>query len=241
MDGVDEPSPVVSEMSDDLEPTPDRLATRGSTDDEADRTTTDRSHHTADPLSHPALETDTGPAPNAVRADGGTRTAVTIRIELDDEPGALVDALSPIADHGGNLRSIHHERGNRTPRGAIPVEIDFACPLDRIDRIVEALRQADVTVTQAGTHAYERKETVVLVGDRLAASLSSVLADVDGLSYASVVESSLVSPTSTDGPASASLTIAVADGRLADAFDVVGTVAADHGLDVIEPLSGVRT
>ena len=46
----------------------------------------------------------------------------TVRLELVDEPGELLGALEPIADNGGNLLSIFHERGNVTPRGHIPVE-----------------------------------------------------------------------------------------------------------------------
>jgi ACT domain-containing protein len=52
--------------------------------------------------------------------DGGVR-AYTVRLELVDEPGELLRALEPISANGGNLLSIHHERGNITPRGHIPV------------------------------------------------------------------------------------------------------------------------
>jgi hypothetical protein len=61
--------------------------------------------------------------------DGGERTqAHTVRLELVDEPGQLLAALGPIAENGGNLLSIFHERGNITPRGRIPVEVDLECP-----------------------------------------------------------------------------------------------------------------
>ncbi|MFD1525915.1 amino acid-binding protein, partial [Halolamina salina] len=49
------------------------------------------------------------------RADGVTTH--TLRLELDDEPGELAAALEPIAEHGGNLLSVFHERGSRTPGG----------------------------------------------------------------------------------------------------------------------------
>jgi len=45
--------------------------------------------------------------------------AYTIRLELVDEPGELLRALDPIAEKGGNLLSIFHERWNVTPRGHI--------------------------------------------------------------------------------------------------------------------------
>lgn len=169
---------------------------------------------------------------------GGDRTAVTVRLELDDEPGALRAALDPIAAHEGNLLSIHHERGNRTPRGAVPVEIDFECRPDRFEAIVDALRQADVTVTRAGTERYVERRTVVLVGDLLAASLSTLLTEVDSNAYASVVEFRAAGPDGLDDESSARLTLAVADGRVAATLTTVRRVAAEQGLDVIEPLSG---
>ena len=83
---------------------------------------------------------DTEPAPET-ETDGGERPqAHTVRLELADEPGQLLAALRPIADNGGNLLSIFHERGNITPRGRIPVEVDLECPPDRFESIVSALR-----------------------------------------------------------------------------------------------------
>ena len=69
--------------------------------------------------------------------------AYTVRLELVDEPGELLRALEPIADNGGNLLSIFHERGNVTPRGHIPVEVDLEATPDRFDDIVEAHRYVD--------------------------------------------------------------------------------------------------
>ncbi|MFY4816535.1 amino acid-binding protein, partial [Haloarcula sp. AONF1] len=61
---------------------------------------------------------------DAASPDGGHAAAApsthTVRLELVDEPGQLLAALHPIADNGGNLLSIYHERGNKTPRGRIP-------------------------------------------------------------------------------------------------------------------------
>lgn len=49
----------------------------------------------------------------------------TGRLELVDEAGELLRASDPIADNGGNSLSIFHRRGDITPRGNIPVEVDF--------------------------------------------------------------------------------------------------------------------
>jgi len=60
----------------------------------------------------------------AASLDGGHASATpsthTVRLELVDEPGQLLAALHPIADNGGNLLSIYHERGTRPPPWSDP-------------------------------------------------------------------------------------------------------------------------
>src|SRR6056297_691568 len=98
--------------------------------------------------------------------DGGGRLrAYTVRLELVDEPGELLRTLEPIADNGGNLLSIFHERGSLTPRGHIPVEVDLECAPERFVQIIEALRDAGVTVIAADAERYGEAVTVLLVGD----------------------------------------------------------------------------
>jgi hypothetical protein len=89
--------------------------------------------------------------------------AYTVRLELVDEPGELLRALEPIADNGGNLLSIFHERGNLTPRGHIPVEVDLEATPERFDVIVDALRDEDINVIQAGAEAYTEELTDLLL------------------------------------------------------------------------------
>jgi len=52
-------------------------------------------------------------------SEANTRS-YTVRLELVDEPGELLRALEPIADNGGNLLSIFHERGKRHTAGTHP-------------------------------------------------------------------------------------------------------------------------
>ena len=64
--------------------------------------------------------------------------AYTVRLELVDEPGEFLRALEPIAENGGNLLSIFHERGNVTPRGHIPVDTDLSDTLSRVHETTQA-------------------------------------------------------------------------------------------------------
>ena len=169
----------------------------------------------------------------AERTDGGVTTH-TIRLELADEPGELLSALQPIADNGGNLLSIFHERGNRTPSGRIPVEVDLSCPPDRFEGILSDLRTAGVNVVQADAERYADEVTVLLVGDLLETGVSDALRSIEREEAARVAGVTL--ETAESGPASARLRLRAREGRLEAALGAVRSVAADRGLNVIEPL-----
>ena len=162
----------------------------------------------------------------------------TLRLELVDEPGELLRALSPIAENGGNLLSIFHERGSLTPRGRIPVAVDLECQPKQFENVVGALRDAGVTVIAADAEHYGEAVTVLLVGDLVASDLSGVLASVEECKTASVVDFTLTDEPGVDNEASARLRLAVESGAASDALATVREVAAAKDLDVVEPLVG---
>jgi ACT domain-containing protein len=172
-----------------------------------------------------------------VAADVDTAVrAYTVRLELVDEPGELLRALEPIADNGGNLLSIYHERGNLTPRGNIPVEVDMECRPDRFDDVVDALRDAGVTVIQAGEDAYTEQVTVLLVGHLVDTDLSDTLSRVESCASASVTDLSLDAPEGTSDVSSARVHLAVEPDGVDTALDAVRDVAAEKDLQLVEPL-----
>jgi ACT domain-containing protein len=171
------------------------------------------------------------------RTDGGERPQThTIRLELVDKPGELLSALRPIADNGGNLLSIFHERGNLTPRGHIPVEVDVECPPDRFETIVDALREAGVNVIQAGAERYGEEMTLLLVGDIVDTDLSDTLRSIESSTDATLADLSLSAPEGRSGVSSARLRLATRTGRADEVFAHVRDVADEKGLDVVEPL-----
>ena len=162
--------------------------------------------------------------------------AFTVRLELVDEPGELLRALQPIAENGGNLLSIFHERGNLTPRGHIPVEVDLECPPQRFSTIVNALREAGVNVIQAGADHYREELVLLLVGDLIDTDLSDTLSSLEANSAATVVDVALSAPEGVDGESSALLRLAAAPDRAHDAVEAVRSVVAAKGLRVVEPV-----
>ena len=170
--------------------------------------------------------------------DGGERPqAHTVRLELADEPGQLLAALKPIADNGGNLLSIFHERGNITPRGRIPVEVDLECPPDRFEGIVDALRGEGINVIQAGAERYGEELSILLVGHLVDTDLSDTLHRIEKSTAASLSDLSLSAPEGTDEPSSARLRLATKPGQTEEALEAVREIAAEKEIHVIEPLT----
>jgi len=173
---------------------------------------------------------------DAPTTDGGEDLqAYTIRLELVDEPGELLNALQPIADRGGNLLSIFHERGNLTPRGHIPVEVDIESPPDRFEDIVGALRDAGINVIQAGAERYSEELTVILVGHLIDTDLSDSLQRFQRCSQASVVDVSLSAPEGTEEVSSARVRLATEADRADQVLGTIREIAADKDIRVIEP------
>ncbi len=167
----------------------------------------------------------------------GSVQAYTVRLELADEPGELLRALEPIAEHGGNLLSVFHERGSLTPRGHIPVEVDLECPPDRFDTIVSALREASVNVIRAGAERYDEEITLVLTGHIIDTDISDTLSRITTESNTSVVDISLSAPEGTSDVSSARLRLATDSAESGDVLDTVTTIADEKELRVIAPLT----
>jgi len=171
-------------------------------------------------------------------SDADEVRAYTVRLELVDEPGELLRALGPIADNGGNLLSIFHERGNVTPRGDIPVEVDLEATPKRFEVIVDALRDAGINVIQAGSRQYSESLTVVLSGHLVNTDLSDTLSQIQAATDATVTDLSLSAPGGTDDVSSARLRLATEEGAAEDTLGAIREIAADKDLSVIEPLVG---
>jgi len=163
--------------------------------------------------------------------------AYTVRLELVDEPGELLRALEPIAEHGGNLLSIFHERGNVTPRGHIPVEVDLEARPEQFDAIVDGLRAAGVNVIQAGQERYSEELTVVLIGHLVKTDLSDTLSRLRAETEGRVTDLALSAPEGEDDVSSARIRLATEQGSVEVTLSAVRAVAAAKDLRVIEPLA----
>lgn len=162
--------------------------------------------------------------------------AYTLRLELVDEPGELLRSLKPIAENGGNLLSIFHERGNVTPRGHIPVEVDIEATPDRFETIVDGLRDAGINVIQAGTERYSEGLTIILSGHLIDTDLSDTLSQIQETKYATVTDISLTAPQGATDTSSARLKLATESGSTAEVLESIREIADEKDLRLVEPL-----
>lgn len=167
--------------------------------------------------------------------DGGATTH-TLRLELDDEPGELAGALDPIARNGGNLLSVFHKRGNLTPGGRIPVEVDLECPAGRFDAIVEALRERGVSVVSADEEHYGEALRVVLTGDVVDTNLSETLRDIEAGNVVTIKEMQLSAVNGTDAASSALFRLGAPANGCEAALERLREVAEKNDLVLVEPL-----
>jgi len=163
--------------------------------------------------------------------------AYTLRLELVDEPGELLRSLKPIAENGGNLLSIFHERGNVTPRGHIPVEVDVEATPDRFETIVDGLRDAGINVIQAGTERYSEGLTIILSGHLIDTDLSDTLSQIQETKYATVTDISLTAPQGATDISSARLKLATESGSTSDVLESIRHIADEKELRLVEPLT----
>ncbi|WP_425499572.1 amino acid-binding protein [Halogeometricum luteum] len=161
----------------------------------------------------------------------------TLRLELVDEPGELLRSLRPIAEKGGNLLSIFHERGNVTPRGYIPVVVDIEATPDRFEKIVEALSQTKVNVIQAGTERYSKELTILLSGHLIDTDFSNTLSRIQETRSATVTDISISAPQGSTETSSARVRMATQAGSKEEVLAAVRAVADEKDLHLIEPLA----
>ncbi|QLG29540.1 amino acid-binding protein [Halorarum halophilum] len=161
----------------------------------------------------------------------------TIRLELVDEPGELLRALQPISENRGNLQSIFHERGNITPLGHIPVEVDVEATSEQFDAIVTSLREADINVVQAGTERYSESITLLLFGHLVDTGISDTLTQIRERTNSSITAFSLSSPEGTQDVSSARLRLGTAVGEAENTIEEIRQIMEQKDIQIIEPLA----
>ncbi len=117
---------------------------------------------------------------------------VRLQLELEDKPGQLVRALEPIARYGGNIQSILHLREQKTPLGRLPVTLIFEIQeREKLEKILDALRKADIRIVQIGEREWMHRTTVLLLGHVVHAGLQQIVDRLNSMGKVRVSDVSL--------------------------------------------------
>ncbi len=161
---------------------------------------------------------------------------VSMTLELKDIPGQLVLALSPISELHGNIMSVVHQHGEKTPRGTIPVQITFEIEQDVLNKLIERLEKSGVRVARVGEERLRSSIAVILIGHIVHSDMGDTIDRIDSTGFAEVVDMSLSMPA-IERTSSAYLVInAVGEKELSKALNILREVASKKDLLMIEPI-----
>ncbi len=161
---------------------------------------------------------------------------VTLDLELKDIPGQLVMALTPISEYEGNIISVIHHHGDKTPRGTIPVSITFEILRDNLSKLIDKLEKMGVIIKRVGEERLIESISVILIGHIVHSDLRDTIDRIDSTGFAEVVDLAMSMP-GVDKTSSARITInATGRKELRNALMVLKNIAKEKDLLMIEPI-----
>jgi ACT domain-containing protein len=164
---------------------------------------------------------------------------VTMTLELSDKPGELLSALQPVADNGGNIVSVTHQRGEVTPRGTLPVEITFEIVEKRLQEVLDSLQEMGIRVAKFGEEKFHESMTVVLVGHLVQTDVTDTIESVEAEGV-KIVDFSLAMPDDPEETSSARLVVnATCQDKLEQAVGTIDEVCERKDLVKMQPIGVV--
>lgn len=164
---------------------------------------------------------------------------ITMDLDLKDIPGQLVNALVPISDAGGNIVSVVHHHGKRTPKGTIPIQVVFDFN-DGLEALKFSLESRDIKIVRVNETRLMERRTVLLVGHIIHSDIRDTIDQIDRTGYAEVVDLAMSMPgISLKSSARIGISASGKD-EARQAMNLLRKVATEKDLLVIEPIdSGV--
>lgn len=164
---------------------------------------------------------------------------VTMTLELSDKPGELLSALEPVADNGGNIVSVTHQRGEVTPRGTLPVEITFEIVEERLQEVLDSLQEMGIRVAKFGEEKFHESMTVVLVGHIVRTDVTDTIESIEAEGV-KIVDFSLAMPDEAGETSSARLVVnATCQDKLEKAVETIDGVCERKDLVKMQPIGVV--
>jgi ACT domain-containing protein len=161
---------------------------------------------------------------------------IAATLELQDKPGQLLAALTPLSTLGGNIISIVHHRDQRTSRGKIPVQIVFEIDEHNHRSLIDALGKNGIDIAKINENPLIERESVILIGHIIHTDIMDTIDRIDRTGFAEVTDISIAMPE-IEAESSAHIIIeATGKSELVAAVDILKGIADQKDLLVIEPV-----
>lgn len=152
-------------------------------------------------------------------------------LELQDIPGQLVSVLSPISDLGGNMISIVHDRGVKTEKGLIPIQISIEGERENLNAILNKFNEMGINILEKDDVVLRERVSTVLIGDVIDTDVRDTIDRINEIEDVWVV--GLDIKLNKEYDSSAMITIESPIGKTDIAFNKIQEIANEKNLLVI--------
>ena len=160
---------------------------------------------------------------------------ISIDLDLDDIPGQLALALTPISECGGIIRNVSYQSTKKNGKGTIPTSLTFEVEHTNLPQILEKIGHCG-TIHHTSEERLTEKLTVILIGHIVHTDIKETINIIDNTGKAEVIDLSLSMP-SIEGESSAQVTIsAICKKELINAKALLHKIAKLKDLLIIEPI-----
>ena len=162
----------------------------------------------------------------------------TLKLELQDKPGQLLEAIKPISESGANIITVSHQRDEENPGADLIVDIVISHHESILPKLLDSLKEHGITVTRVGIERLMCMKTFILIGHILHTDLTDTINQIDRKDIAEVTELHMIMPK-VDEPSTAKITIkAVTEAEMDNVIEKLESIAAQKNLMIVDEIGG---
>ena len=162
----------------------------------------------------------------------------TLKLELQDKPGQLLEAIKPISESGANIITISHQRDEEDPGADLIVDIVISHQESILPKLLDSLKEHGITITRVGIERLMCMKTFILIGHILHTDLTDTINQIDRKDIAEVTELHMIMPK-VDEPSTAKITIkAVTEAEMDNVIEKLEAIAAKKNLMIVDEIGG---
>ncbi len=162
----------------------------------------------------------------------------TLKLELQDKPGQLLEAIKPISESGANIITISHQRDEEDPGADLIVDIVISHQESILPKLLDSLKEHGITITRVGIERLMCMKTFILIGHILHTDLTDTINQIDRKDIAEVTELHMIMPK-VDEPSTAKITIkAVTEAEMDNVIEKLEAIAAQKNLMIVDEIGG---